>query len=70
MELRLAGYFPKHVVAVPEWLEAPGVADVCSVSCCVSQGPDDWVGRWLHNPLGLFDSLEVALEVGRRPIRQ
>jgi len=63
MELRLAGYFPKHVVGVPGWLEAPGVTDVCSVSTCVSEGPGDWVGRWLHNELGLFDSPELATQL-------
>jgi hypothetical protein len=28
MELRLAGYFPKHVAARPEWLNAPQVQAV------------------------------------------
>jgi hypothetical protein len=63
MELRLGGYFPKNVVAVPEWIGAAGVADACSVSTCVSPAPDGWVDRWLHNDLGLFDSPELALAV-------
>jgi hypothetical protein len=63
MELRLGGYFAKHIIAAPEWIDAAGVADVCSVSTCISRGPDDWVDRWLHNDLGLFDSPELALKV-------
>jgi hypothetical protein len=61
MELRLVGYFPKHVVARPEWLEAPDVVDVHSVSVCVSPGPENWVLKWLHNALGFFDTQEAAL---------
>jgi hypothetical protein len=63
MELRLAGYFPKRVMPRPEWLKAPQVIDVCSISECVSDGPDDWVQKWLHNALGLFDTPELALRV-------
>ena len=63
MQLRLAGYFPKYVTPRPEWLEAPGVLDICSVSRCVSKGPDGWIGKWLHNELAFFDTQELALQV-------
>ncbi|MEO5820777.1 MAG: hypothetical protein ABIT71_09745 [Vicinamibacteraceae bacterium] len=60
IELRLGGYFPRHVVATPEWLNCPAVVDVCSVSRCVSPGPKDWVHLWLHNGLALFNQPEQA----------
>jgi hypothetical protein len=60
IELRLAGYFPKHVVSRPEWLDCPSVVDVCSVSDCVSGGPDHWSDHWIHNDLGLFNQPDQA----------
>ncbi|MGH7299336.1 MAG: hypothetical protein ACREKQ_11160 [Candidatus Rokuibacteriota bacterium] len=63
MELKLAGYFPKLVVSVPDWLHAAGVADVCSVSSCISTGPAGWIDHWLHNDLGWFDTPELAAQV-------
>lgn len=65
MELRLAGYFPKHVAARPDWLNACQVQDICSVSACVSEAPEGWVERWLHNDLGLYNTVELALSVIR-----
>ena len=64
MELRLAGYFPKRIVLRPAYLDdAPSVVDICSVSCCISPPPDDWVDHWLHNELAFFDSPEIAGQV-------
>jgi hypothetical protein len=60
VELRLAGYFPKRVVARPEWLAAPHVKDVSSMSLCISPGPDDWMALEQHNSLFLFDTPEQA----------
>ena len=63
MELRLGGYFPKHVVSRPDWIHAAGVVEVCSVSNCVSLGPEGWVDRWLHNELAWYDSPDLALQL-------
>ena len=66
IELRLAGYFPKSVAPIPEWLawvERPDIVGVCSVSHCVSDSPDDWVAHWLHNELGLFNEPDQARRV-------
>ena len=60
MDLRLAGYFPKQVVAAPVWLACPLVDDICSVSDCVSPGPADWVEHWIHNELGFFNTVADA----------
>jgi hypothetical protein len=38
----------------------------------MSVGPEDWVKKWLHNGLGLFDSQELALSIvppGAPPMR-
>jgi hypothetical protein len=63
LELRLAGYFPKHVVTAPVGLACPMVDDICSVSGCISSRPEDWVGHWMHNELGFFNTVEQARRV-------
>jgi hypothetical protein len=63
LEFKLGGYFPKHVVPRPEWVHAPDVLEICSVSNCVSDGPEGWVDRWLHNELAWYESPELALQV-------
>jgi hypothetical protein len=63
MEPRLAGYFPKKTLRRPEWLEAAGVAEICSASECISKGPGGWVKRWLHNDLWLYDTPADAWSV-------
>ena len=57
------GYFVKRVESRPEWLQAAGVVEICSVSNCVSQPPDDWIDRWLHNDLGFFDRVSDAMAI-------
>lgn len=57
------GYFAKVTRDRPEWLEAPVVEEVCSVSECISAGPENWILKWLHNGLGFFDSETLALQV-------
>lgn len=63
MELVSAGYFPKRTLRRPDWLKAPSVDEICSVSTCMSPGPEDWVGEWKHNALGWYDSPELAWAV-------
>ncbi len=59
----LIGYFPKHTERKPDWLSAAGVEEICSVSCCISQDPDDWVTKWLHNEMWVYDTPEMAWSV-------
>jgi hypothetical protein len=59
----LCGYFPKLIASRPDWLGDPRTAEVCSVSNCISDGPDGWVDRWLHNELGWFNTLADARSV-------
>lgn len=58
-----AGYFAKQVAPRPEWLQAPSVREICSVSHCISPAPGDWIHRWLHNDLGWFNRAADALAV-------
>lgn len=64
-DLRTVGYFAKTLVRRPEWLAAPQVDFVCSVSdcSCATRSPDGWIDRWLHNDLWLFDTLAVLDQV-------
>jgi hypothetical protein len=58
-----AGYFVKHIERRPDWLPAPGVVEICSVSHCISAPPDGWIERWLHNGLGWFNRESDARSV-------
>jgi hypothetical protein len=63
MSFVFAGYFPKRIVARDEWLKAPAVREIWSVSGCISKGPSDWIDQWRHNDFGLFDTQELAHSV-------
>lgn len=63
MEPMLIGYFPKQGVATPDWLQAQGVMEVCSVSECISPGPEGWINRWAHNEMWAFDDDQAAWAV-------
>src|SRR5438552_1623291 len=56
----LIGYFPKQVATRPDWLNTGRVKAVCSVSQCVSPGPEGWIDRWAHNPMWAFDDEQTA----------
>ena len=58
-----AGYFARRIEAKPDWLQAPGVREICSVSECMSPGADNWIAAWRHNALGWFNSVADALRV-------
>jgi hypothetical protein len=59
-EPTLIGYFPKQVRTRPEGLKAEQVQEVCSVSECISPGPPDWIDRWAHNDLWVFNDEQAA----------
>lgn len=58
-----AGYFAKRIAPRPDGLDAPRVREVCSVSNCISDGPEDWLDSWRHNELGWFNSIGDSLNV-------
>jgi hypothetical protein len=53
------GYLAKRVVPKPEFLKAPQVVDIFSVSNCVNDDFADYIGYWKHNGYWLFDSPEI-----------
>jgi hypothetical protein len=61
---KCAGYFPKVTKKVgnlsPEWKANERVKEICSVSNCISDGPDGWIGNWKHNDMGFFDTELLA----------
>jgi hypothetical protein len=50
------GYMAKRVCRTPDWLGAPHVIDVYSVSGCISENFADYIQYWRHNGYWLFDS--------------
>ncbi len=42
------GHMAKHVCAKPEWLHAPQVVDIYSVSTCQSEKFADYIPYWEH----------------------
>ena len=63
MSFRFVGYFPKRIARATDPTAFPGVAEIWSVSRCISPGPDNWLQHWRHNALGLFDTPEHARSV-------
>lgn len=63
LEPRVVGFFPKRTARRLDWPKTTAVEEVCSVSTCISQGPEGWLDHWLHNALGFFPSEDVARAV-------
>jgi hypothetical protein len=57
------GYMAKRVVQRPDWLKTDTVADIYSVSGCVSEDFADYITYWKHNGYWFFDSAEVIKSV-------
>ncbi len=53
------GYMAKFVVTRSEWLKAPQVSKIYSVSACISEDFGKWVDAWRHNGYWFFDSPQV-----------
>ena len=43
------GYMAKCVSVRPEWIKAEHVADIYSVSSCVSKDFAEYINYWKHN---------------------
>ena len=61
-----AGYMAKIIEHSPEWLAAPNVEDIHSVSGCVSEDFADYINYWKHNGYWLFDTPEVIRQVAEQ----
>jgi hypothetical protein len=60
-----AGYMAKRVRSRPEWLTAPQVVDLYSVSGCASRDFASWIQYWKHNGYWFFDTPELIEQVAR-----
>ncbi|WP_353227726.1 hypothetical protein [Novosphingobium sp.] len=55
------GYMLKSVTSpAPDWLNAPGVVAVHSLSNCISPDLGDYIPMWCHNGWWLFDTPDAA----------
>jgi hypothetical protein len=59
------GYMAKRVYKRPDWINAPHIADIYSVSGCVSEDFTDYIQYWKHNGYWLFNSPEVIQNIAR-----
>lgn len=57
------GYVAKRIRQKPDWLLAPQVADIYSVSSCISEAFADYVSFWKHNGFWFFDSSGIIRKV-------
>jgi hypothetical protein len=60
------GYMAKRVSKKPEWLKAPHVIDIYSVSNCQCEDFVDYIPSWKHNGYWLFDSPEPIKEIAKQ----
>ena len=60
-----AGYMAKHVKSRPSTIDAPQVADVYSVSSCISEDFADFINFWMHNGFWLFDSPAIISDLAQ-----
>lgn len=61
-----AGYLAKYIKQSPDWLGAPHVDDIYSVSACISDDFADYINYWQHNGYWLFDSPEMIRQVAKQ----
>ena len=59
------GYMAKRVSKKPDWLDAPQVIDIFSVSSCVSEDFADYIDYWKHNGYWFFDSPEIIKSIAK-----
>ena len=57
------GYMAKRVAPAMEWLKAPQVSRIYSVSSCISEDFGKWIVAWKHNGYWFFDSPRLIAEV-------
>ena len=59
------GYMAKRVRPKPDWLQAPQVIDIYSVSTCQSEDFADYILYWKHNGYWFFDSPGIIKSVAK-----
>lgn len=58
-----AGFMAKRICKRPNWIEAPYVVDIFSVSSCISGDFADYIEDWKHNGYWLFNTPEIIRAV-------
>jgi hypothetical protein len=58
-----AGYMAKRISSQPEWLGDSRIAEIYSVSNCISNNFADYLNYWRHNGYWFFDSPELMKKV-------
>jgi hypothetical protein len=58
-----AGFMAKWVSSKPEWLAAPLVEDIYSVSHCVSKDFCNYIPHWKHNGYWFFNDIPTLQQV-------
>jgi hypothetical protein len=66
----LIGFLLKHTVKRPNWLENEGVEEICSVSTCISEAPDNWFDKWPLNEFGFCNSEAIMLSIIKSEVKQ
>ncbi len=62
----LIGFFPKKTARPDSWFGETNVEEICSVSNCISKGPENWINHWKHNTIWwMYDTEEAAREIAR-----
>jgi hypothetical protein len=61
-----AGYLYKFVALRPDWLAAPAVSDLYSISGCISRPFADFIKHWKHNGYWLFDSPAIMEQIATK----
>ena len=59
------GYMAKRVSPRPEWIAAERVADIYSVSGCISKDFASYIPYWKHNGYWFFDTPEIIEQLAR-----
>ena len=57
--MQAIGYLYKRIERRPDWLKAPKVEDIYSLSGCISNNFADYVSYWRHNGFWLFDAPQI-----------
>ena len=60
------GYMAKRVIVRPKWIKTERVADIYSVSGCISKDFADYINYWKHNGHWFFDSPEIIQQLGQQ----
>lgn len=57
------GYMLKSAPPCPDWIKAPHVREIASVSHCHAKPFADYTRYWRHNGMGLFDTPQAIFDL-------